>query len=224
MIRLDCDQGSAAWFAARLGLPTASQFDRVLTPKTMKPSAAAEGYRHELLAEYLLGEPLESGDADFMARGTAMEDDARRWYEMLRDVEVDRVGFLLRDDRRCGGSPDGLIGTAGGLEIKCPSAGVHVGYLLGNPAEKYKAQIQGNLWIAEREWWDFLSYHPTLPPALVRVTRDEPFIAALAGAMTDFCDALEAGKAELAARGYEPRPPQPTGYVPEAQPFYMGVG
>jgi hypothetical protein len=84
--------------------------------------------------------------------------------------------------------------------MKCPSPAVHVGYLLEG-TEKYRTQIQGQLWITEREWADFLSYHPTLPPALVRVERDEKFIAALASCVNQFCDYLEEGKEKLRVRG-----------------------
>ncbi|HSH45084.1 MAG TPA: hypothetical protein VK966_04470 [Longimicrobiales bacterium] len=36
MIWLDVEQGSGEWEAARLGIPTASQYDRILTAKTLK--------------------------------------------------------------------------------------------------------------------------------------------------------------------------------------------
>lgn len=205
MIRVECLQGSGAWFQARLGIPTASQFERILTPKTLKLSGSAPAYRNELLAEWLLGESQDTTEYDFTARGSQMEAEARAYYELLHDVEVEQVGFLLRDDRRAGGSPDGLVGSAGMLELKCPSAAVHVGYLLDTAGDKYKAQMQGNLWVAEREWCDFVSYHPTLPKVVVRVTRDEAFIAALAEAMQQFCDGLDAAKASLMARGFEPQ-------------------
>ena len=55
MIVLNCKQGSDEWIQARLGIPTASQFHRIITPKTMKPAASAEGYIDQLVAEYLLG-------------------------------------------------------------------------------------------------------------------------------------------------------------------------
>lgn len=204
MIRLDVEQGSLEWLEARLTIPTASEFDRIITPKTLKLSASSEAYRHELLAEWLLGEPLVSGDSGFMMRGTAMEDEARAWYEMQRDVDVDRVGFLLRDEQDAGCSPDSLVGEDGGLEIKCPSAAVHVGYLLGSVADAYRCQVQGCLWITGRQWWDVLSYHPTLPKALVRVERDEVFIEALAKLHGQFWAYIQEGRDALLKRGYKP--------------------
>lgn len=204
MIRLDVEQGSLEWLEARLTIPTASEFDRIITPKTLKLSASADKYRHELLAEWLLGEPLVSGDSGFMMRGTAMEDEARAWYEMQRDVDVERVGFILRDAQDAGCSPDSLVGSDGGLEIKCPSAAVHVGYLLGSVSEAYRCQVQSSLWITGRTWWDVLSYHPTLPKVLVRVERDEAFIEAMERIHGQFWAYVQEGREELLRRGIRP--------------------
>jgi hypothetical protein len=210
VIRLDCEQGSPEWFAARLALPTASRFDQIITPKTLKLSASSEKYRNELLAEWLLGESLSAGhDGEFMNRGRALEEEARDWYELQRDVEVERVGFILRDEQNAGCSPDGLVGADGGLEIKCPSAAVHVGYLLDSVGEAYRCQVQGSLWITGRAWWDVLSYHPSLPKALVRVERDEAFIEALARLHGQFWEYLQEGKEALRKRGIHPLKEQP---------------
>lgn len=207
MIALDMPQGSAAWLAARCGLPTASQFDRLITAAKMQPSTQATGYRNQLLAEWLLGASLDDEvSTQFMRRGEELEEGAFRFYEMRQDLDVQPVGFVLRDDRRAGCSPDGLIGTVGGLELKCPGPAGHVGYLLDGMDPKYKAQVQGCLLICEREWWDWMSYHPTLPPVLVRCYRDEPFIKALSGILDAFCDHLDAMKEELKSRGYTPAP------------------
>ena len=59
MIRLDVQQGTDAWARARIGIPTASCFDKIITPKTMKPSASAKDYLHLKLAEWLLQAPLD---------------------------------------------------------------------------------------------------------------------------------------------------------------------
>lgn len=197
---IDCVQGSPEWVAARLGIPTASQFSRILTPGG-KPSSSAEPYMHALIAERLLGYPVVSADStDFMERGKALEPEAVRYYELQRDMEAQRVGFCLADDGRCGCSPDRLIGKDGGLEIKTPSAAVHVGYLLDDIPKKFGPQVQGCLWITGREWWDVLSYNPELPPALVRVYRDEQHIHNLEAVLSAFCDVLDANHRDLVSR------------------------
>lgn len=204
MIWLDLAQGSVPWLEARIGIPTASQFHRIITPRTGKLSEQSTGYRHELLAEMLLGVSLAEEATQFMERGSALEPEALSYYELVRAADLQPGGFFLRDDRRAGCSPDGLIGADGLLEIKCPSPAVHVGYLLEAGGDKYRPQMQGQLWIAEREWVDFLSYHPVLQPALVRCHRDQAYIAQLAAAVDEFCDRLAAAQEELAARGIVP--------------------
>lgn len=207
MIHLDYPQGGHDWIHARLGIPTASQFDRLITPKTGKPSAAADGYLDELLAEWLIGEPLDDELTVWMERGRDLEDSAIRFYEGLHDTDTTECGFCLTDDRRIGASPDRFIGTDGLLEMKTPSAAVHVGYIrqLRHPKpNKYYAQIQGQLWVCEREWVDFMSYNSVIQPVVVRYVRDEEFLKILAPIVTDFCDQLDEERENLRVQGYEP--------------------
>ena len=204
MKRIECEQGSLEWMQARLGMPTASQFDRLLTPKTLKPSSGHFKYRAELLAEWLMGQPLEWGTNAYMERGTELEDEARNYYAMLRGVDVAQVGFLTRDDGLAGGSPDGLIDPIGGLEIKCPMAAQHVRTMLGEDIG-YKGQMQGYMYLTDREWWDFLSYNPELPPVIKRVERDEKYLAALVPVLEDFIGQLEEDKKTWAGHRV-PRP------------------
>lgn len=198
MIILDLEQGSPEWGAARLGIPTASQFSRLLTP-TGKPSTSANGYMDELLAERLLGASLDQVTTDWMRRGRELEASAVRYYELQRDCDTKAIGFVLRDDGKCGCSPDRLVGEDGLLEIKCPGAKTHVTYLRGDVSAAHKPQTQGQLWICEREWCDVLSYHPEMPPALVRVDRDEAYIKALATVVAQFAARLDAESTKLTA-------------------------
>ena len=201
MKRYDCAQGGTAWLQARLGVVTASQFHRILTP-TLKASTSARHYAHELLAEVYLGEDQGSAPSDeWMIRGTSMEAEAVRWYEMQREVECETVGFLTTDDGRVGCSPDRLVGTDGGLEIKCPSAKVHVGYLLGEDAHAHRCQVQGSLWVTGRKWWDLLIYSPVLPPSLKRHEVDPEWVEAWEDALAPFLGLLSAGRATLDGMG-----------------------
>lgn len=205
MIHLnEFDQGSTAWLMARLGIPTASCFDKIITPKTMKLSEQAVKYAWLLLAEQHTGAPMEDATAGFMARGEVMERKAVEYYELQRNVDTEAVGFILRDDRRAGCSPDRLVGENGLLEIKVPSAPVHISYLLDDEGIGYRAQVQGQLWIAERDWVDTLSYHPTMPEALVRIHRDEEFIPKLAAAVGQFLEMMDDMKEKLSKRGMFP--------------------
>lgn len=207
MIHVDVIQGSQEWIQARLGIPTASHFDKLITPKTGKPSASADGYMDRLLAEWLIGETLDEDITQFMERGTQMEADAVHFYEALRDVDVTPCGFCLTEDRRVGASPDRFIGDDGLLELKVPGAATHVGYIrsLREPKPtKYYAQIQGQLYVTGRQWVDFMSYHPTIRPMVIRYQRDEEFLKVLHEIVSDFADGLEVERQALLAAGYEP--------------------
>jgi hypothetical protein len=199
---LEAPQGTREWLMARLGIPTASMFGKIITPG-LKPSASAEGYMHRLLAEWMIGEPLDDVSSDWMARGTDLEQRAVAFYELERGTDVHRVGFCLHDNGLVGCSPDGLVGDDGGLEIKVPSAAVHVSYLLGESVPpKYMAQVQGSLWVTKRQWWDFLSYNPAMPPALVRTYPDDKWQAALDSAIPAFIEVMMKHRQRLVKLGY----------------------
>jgi len=172
MLIIDCEQGSEEWFQARLGIPTASEFSKIITPSKLEPSKQAGPYINKLVAEWLRGKPDEGFQSDWMKRGHELEEEAQDCYVFISDNAVSKVGFCLADNKAYGCSPDSLIGEDGGLEIKCPSPGVHVSYLLTNklPTE-YKLQVLGSLLVTSRDWWDFISYHPDMEPLIVRTDR-----------------------------------------------------
>ena len=196
-------QGSPEWARARMGIPTASSFEKILTPGG-KPSKQAEAYRRHLIAEMVLGLPIDAPKTSWMERGTEMEGEAVCFYEFERDCAVQTVGFITDDRGRYGCSPDRLISTDGLLEIKCPSPAVHVGYMLWDHVDDdYRVQLQGQLLVAERDWTDICSYHPAMPPVIVRVSRDEEFIGKLRDALERFCDETDAEVERLRAAGYK---------------------
>ena len=189
---IDCDQGTEDWFRARMGIPTASEFSTVMAKgKAGEDSKTRKIYMLKLAGEILTGEPMEAYSNVHMERGKAWEDEARDLYCFMADCDADRVGFVRNHDAGC--SPDSLIGSVGGLEIKTALAHIQIERIQRNalPPE-HKAQVQGNLWITGREWWDFVSYSPRLPLLVVRVPRDDGYIANLAGAVTQFNEELAA--------------------------------
>jgi hypothetical protein len=195
-----CDQGSPEWLAHRLGRITASRLASLITP-TGKPSASADGLLYRLVAEDAIGEPTDGAQSAYMGRGIEMEAEALDWYELTQGATVERVGGILSDCGRLWCSPDGLLGEDGAVEVKCPSAHVHVEYLLSDDAsvaKAYRQQIQGSLMVSGRAWWDTLSYHPVMPPALHRVERDEEYIATLREIVDAFLPRLAEARARLA--------------------------
>lgn len=202
MIIHDCIQGSQDWLALRSGIPTSSDFSRLITPKTGKASEQCVDYMFTLLAERLMGHPCEEFISHWMDRGSQLESEAVRFYELQVDMDTEKIGFITNDAGSIGTSPDRSVGDVGLLEIKVPKEHTHVGYLLNRGIDsKYYPQVQGQMWVAEKEFVDVLSYHPEMPPALIRVERDDKFIAMLATVVTKFSEVLEAQYQVLVERG-----------------------
>lgn len=184
----EIEQGTEAWFDCRKGIPTASKFATVMAKGEGKTRSE---YMRKLAGEILTGEPAETFRNDHMERGNLMEDEARQTYAFLNSVDIQRVGFIRNGNK--GASPDSLIGANGGLEIKTALPHIQIDRLERDrlPPE-HVAQVQGNLWVSEREFWDFVSYWPKLPVLTVRVYRDESYIAGLASEIDRFNDELAA--------------------------------
>ena len=177
---LEAEQGTEEWLAARLGRPSASQFHKLIKSNG-KPSASADDYIKAMIIERISGMSAPVFVTDWMTRGNELEPDARNLYTLITDNEVQEVGFILDNSGEFGCSPDGLIGEDGGIEIKCPAPSNHDKWSeKGVCPTKHYAQVQGCMWITERDWWDFMSYHPEMKPFIVRVERDEEFIDKLA--------------------------------------------
>jgi exodeoxyribonuclease (lambda-induced) len=103
-----------------------------------------------------------------------------------------------------GASPDGLVGDAGLLELKCPSATTHIAYLLGDLEGEYWPQCQGQLYITDREWVDLVAFSPVLPSVVVRIVRDEEYIDKLRATVDTFIQHMLLAREELKRRGCVP--------------------
>ena len=204
MITIDCEQGTREWIEARLGIPTASCFSKILTPGGSL-SKSREAYWGDLLAEWALGEPRDEVPVGlyWVERGAVVEPQARTHYAFHADVDPVTVGFVFRDSSRMVGcSPDGLVGDDGLLELKCPMAGRHISWLVRNEVPReHASQLQGQLWVTGRAWVDFMSYFPNLPAFILRVEPDPAYQDALDEHMPVFVDELLAGRDYLRSLG-----------------------
>lgn len=200
---VSCDQNSAEWFRARMGIPTASEFATVIAKgRSGGDSKTRQTYLYKLAGEIITGDPMESFSNAHMERGKVMEDDARCLYEFMTDAKCERVGFI-RSGRK-GASPDSLIGDTGMVEIKTKLPHLMIETILrGEFPPEHKAQCQGQLWVAEREWIDIAVYWPGMPLFVTRATRDEEFIKQLAEGVDAFNDELDSIVARV--RAYEQR-------------------
>jgi hypothetical protein len=188
----DCEQGSAAWFKLRMGIPTASHFDQILTPARQEISKQRWKYACRLVAERLLNWQAMSLDTlGHIRDGKEREPDAIRQLEFVHEIATKPVGFITTDNGRVGASPDRLTVKDQPVEVKCPTDPVQLEYLLLDNEEAYRCQRQGQLWVAEADHAVFYSYHPRMPAAFARTPRNEAFIKKLAAALDQFTDELD---------------------------------
>ncbi len=190
-------QGTPEWFAGKLGIPSCSRLSDVIAQGQCKSRTS---YMQELALERITGEREEKYQSADMRRGNVMEPKLRAEYEWEADVDVEQVGFITNDFGFgvIGFSPDGLVGEPGTLEIKSQKPSILIDTLERNrmpPA--HKAQIQGGLWVAERDWCDFVAGW-VLPSGDLflrlfteRHVRDDLYIRKLADEVECFMEDLD---------------------------------
>lgn len=199
------DQRSAEWFAARVGKATASKIADIVAKTKTGWGASRANYAAQLVAERLTGEPADSFSNAAMQWGTNMEPEAREAYSFRHDVDVVEVGFVDHPAiPMSGASPDGLVGTDGLVEIKCPNTATHIATLLGGTIPtKYETQMLWQMACTGRQWCDFASYDPRLPESMrlfvKRLHRDDEAIAELEADVAAFLAEVDATVASLRA-------------------------
>lgn len=183
-----CEQGTAEWLTVRAGIPTASCFDKVLAKgKGAAESKTRADYLYQLADERIYLDPVESYTNANIERGKAWESEARSIYALETATEPERVGFIRNWDLEAGYSPDSLIGRKGLLEIKTMYPRLWVPHVIrGTTPPEFKPQVQGGLWVSGREWCDLMIYWPNRRPYIMRISRDEEYIAQLAKAVAAF--------------------------------------
>lgn len=180
MIIVNCEQGSAAWFAERCGKLTASKFAKLMSGKS---TAGYKDLITEVAGEIITGEVEESYTNAAMERGKELEPEAREEFERIA-FPVQQVGFCLPDDEGLaewvGVSPDGLLPMGAPLEIKCPMRKTHLEYIKKNTLPNlYKWQVQGHLLVTGAPYAYFMSYYPNMKPFIIRVDKDSKMIQEL---------------------------------------------
>lgn len=172
---LGAQQGSAEWHNLKLGVISASNASRAVAKRDSDTRAS---YMAELAAQVCTGlsEELNSKYLDW---GNQHEDAARSSYEFFTGHNVSEVPFAFKDESfRVGCSPDGIVTTDKGLELKCPFNSVHFVRFLTEDKIKpeYQWQYQFTCWVMEAGEWDFGQYDPRMkknPLKILTVKRDE---------------------------------------------------
>lgn len=180
------EQGTEEWKELRKGVATASNFDKIITPAQAKESATLSKYAKQLALE-LTYKTLTAKEfkSPAMELGNELESEARLAYMKENFDEVVEIAFIKSDCGNYGCSPDGLVGEDGLIEIKTLEASAHSDVLINKEMPlDYKCQVQGQLWISERKWCDFVAYNNQIEDEskrliVIRVFRDEEFIKKL---------------------------------------------
>lgn len=192
-------QGSVDWYLLRAGIPTASEFHHIITPKKMQLAESRKGYQCRLLAERLLNWQAESLDKiKHIEDGKENEPFAVAQLEEIYQIETERVGFVRTNDRRFGASPDRVTDISADrqhvgmvIEAKSPTIPKQFEYLMFGHEDAYRCQVQGQLWVAEADKALFYAYNPRMPAYKVETGRDDEFIRRLVDALERFSDELE---------------------------------
>jgi exodeoxyribonuclease (lambda-induced) len=177
----DCVQGTAEWLQARVGFITASCMADVFARGRDGKSEGVtrKNYRAKLVVERLTGVSCDRGyKSKAMLDGNELEPLARAAYEIRNGVMVDQVGFIEHPTIAWYGcSPDGLVGTEGGMQIKCGFPATHIQWFkAGVVPTEHKPQMFSEMNCTDRKWWDFVSFCPELPDdmqlLIARLFRD----------------------------------------------------
>lgn len=181
-----------------------SQFSIIMTRGRKKEDEwgkTAETYAEEL-AMRKCGFPIDEFTSYDMNRGIELEPFAVEAYEIKHMVEVygkERLYHPKYDF--ISGEPDGLVGNDKIIEVKCPNSKNHFANLMrGEQLELYKWQMQGYLWITDRQVCDFVSFNPDYPSdyelSVHEVLRDDEMIEQLETRCVAFWNELVIPKVE----------------------------
>lgn len=191
------NQGSEAWFQARLGKATGSRIADIIAKTKTGYATSRENYMAQLVCERMTQKVAESYSNSAMAWGTETEPLARAAYEVKTGLTVDQVGFVDHPTiAMTGASPDGLVGESGMIEIKCPNTATHIDTLLSSKVPtKYLTQMTWQMCCTGRHWTDFVSYDPRLPENLQlfikRVEYDPKYASELEQEVVRFLDEVD---------------------------------
>jgi YqaJ-like viral recombinase domain len=188
MIVHDVSQRTLDWAKLHVGIPTASGFGNLLTPEfKIRDGEMPKTYLYTKIAEKWFGEPLLDLSVFSIEQGEILETEAKPFFELETGRKIIEAGFITADDGLSGCSPDGLLEDDNGLEVKCPSAHVHVKYLVeGKLPKEYAAQVHGSMFVTGRPKWTFVSYRRNFPPFIIEVGREEEIMLRIAEAIRKF--------------------------------------
>jgi hypothetical protein len=179
------EQGTPEWHALRAGIPTASEFSKLLTSTyKIADNKGSRDYAIQKAGEILTGRVEETYLGWDMQRGKLEEERAFDMY-CANFAQVEKCGFMT--NYGIGYSPDGLVGTDGLIEIKSANQRIQVERIVfGGGADQHMIQIQVGLFVSGRKWCDFVSFSNGMPLHVERVLPDAKIHKAILEAKGSF--------------------------------------
>ena len=174
---IDVEQNTDEWLEARLGVPTASAFNMLVTGQGLDSKQIDKYGKQLAIEEHIRQSPKHFFGNSFTNRGHDLEPDAIAEYEFIYGADVQKVGFCVADNESFGFSPDGLVADDGLIEVKCLEDVNHLDLLYSNRHEKkvptkYLPQVQGQLLGSGRTQCDLYFYHPQMDSLRFTIIRD----------------------------------------------------
>lgn len=191
---LGSEQGSEAWFKAKLGVISASNASKVVAKYD---SETRNTYMCELVAQICTGQMAEESNFKAMVWGKENEASALSSYTLETNFEVTQVPFIFKDDTfRVGCSPDGVT-PSHGLELKCPyNSANYIKFLCGDDLKsEWMKQVQFCMWVTDAEMWDVSQFDrrmKTKPIHTVTVARDKETMACFDKMVPQFISDMDA--------------------------------
>jgi len=198
------EQNTPEWMSARMGIPTASEFDVVMSTERVRGKGGRSTYMRKLVGERITGELSENFTNKHMERGHEMEQQARDLYAFQNGVLVHKVGFVKRtlNGRYIGASPDCRVSPGDGsiwkhkrlgeIKTKLPHLLIECFDDEGVLPAEHKAQVQGHMLVTDADQVDFIAYWPKMALFVVTVGRDETYIAEMQEKLDRFNEELDA--------------------------------
>ena len=126
-----------------------------------------------------------------MARGTAMESEARAKFESIMKCKVNPMRLFASDPEFLMASLDG-IDKDGKIvvEIKCGKAS-HLAARMGEIPEHYYPQLQHQMYVAKVDHMHYFSYQSEDDWVLIRCDRNDEYIENLLKTERDFWDCIK---------------------------------
>lgn len=201
----EIEQGSEAWYALRLGIPTASHFsDCVAVQRDPEKPGVRDKYMRKLAGERITGLRREEFKNAAMERGNAMEPSLRATYELISGNKTRQIGFVThaRPYGIIGASPDSLVGDDGIVEFKSmePAGLIEVLEKDRIPPE-HVPQCQGGMLVTGRIWCDLAIGYEGMPMFRRRIARDNDYLNRLEVGLDVFIKALAARVERIKAYG-----------------------